>query len=252
VKARLVGVGVLLLAVVVWQLVLGTVAPRHPVVPTPIAIAAVLQTKSTALLHALGATAQEAVLGFLAGSFVAFALGVVSLASRPVENNVYRLALTLHAIPLIVIAPLLVIWLGGGLTSRVIIAAMTCFFGVLVSSVKGFKSVQRTSIELLRVLAANPWQTFWFLRLPSAVPFLFAALRIAAVASVLGAVVGEWIGADQGLGVVMLFALFEFQTAYLWAAMLVCTALALSGFGLVALVERLATYRSSSGRFADR
>jgi hypothetical protein len=83
-----------------------------------------------------------------------------------------------------------------------------------VSSIKGYKSVQRTNVELLRVLAANPWQTFWLLRLPAAVPSLFAALDTAAVASVRGVVVREWIGADQGSGVVMLFALFEFQTAF--------------------------------------
>src|SRR6266508_1415056 len=223
-------IGILLAALLAWQVGQSVLAPHYLAIPTPLAVLNSLYTSRASLLTHLLATSQEATLGFIVGVTAALLLAALSLASRSVEDNIFRLAVTLHSMPLIVVAPLLVIWFGSGLAPRVALGALACFFGVLVNGVRGFKAVHREGEELLHMLGAGKMQVFWLLRVPTCLPYALSALKVAAVASVLGAVVGEWIGAEKGLGLVLLWSLFEFDTPKLWAAMLLCTILAMSAY----------------------
>jgi NitT/TauT family transport system permease protein len=138
-----------------------------------------------------------------------------------------------------VLAPLLVIWFGSGNTPRVTIAALAVFFVVLVNVVRGLKAVTRERQEIFMALGAGRAQVLWHLRIPSALPYLLSALKIAAVGSLFGAVIGEWVGANRGLGVALIFALYQFQTDRLWAAMVLITAVALVFYVAVSLSERV-------------
>lgn len=239
-RPRLASVAILVAIVGLWQLLFGVVFTGVDVVATPSQIVSLLVEEPSSFTGHMATTAQEAALGFVFGVLAALLLAFVSLTSRVVEANVFHLAVVINSIPLIVLAPLLIIWFGSGLTPRIIIAAVAVFFVVLVNAVRGLKAVNRESQELFRVLGAGRLQLLWRLRVPSSLPFVLSALRIAAVASVLGAVIGEWVGASRGLGVVLIFSLYQFDTTRLWTAMVLLTAMALVAYGFIVLVERFA------------
>jgi NitT/TauT family transport system permease protein len=229
---------VILGILVAWELALIVAAPTRTVLPRPSAIGEALVSQPGAWWSNLAATAWAALLGFILGCVLAIGLALLAVSARPLEGVVLRVALALYVAPIIVVAPLIVLWLGQGLQTRVAIAVLACFFGILVNAIRGFRSVGRESLELLHVLAASDRQVFWKVRTPSSLPFLFSALKVAAAAAVLGAIIGEWVGADRGLGVVLYYSLFQFEIARLWAAMVLCAALAMLGYGLVGLAER--------------
>ena len=237
-RSAFIAVGLLIGFLVAWQLIYSAINPARTVIPAPLAVVETLVEDAPVFWQHTVATAHEAILGFIIGCSVAISLALISLAFRPLEGAVLRIGLALYAAPIIVIAPLLVLWLGPGLQTRVAVSALACFFGVLVNAIRGFKAVSRESQELLHVLSASPAQSFVKVRMPSALPYLLSALKIAAAAAVLGAIIGEWVGANEGLGVVLVYSLFQFQVERLWAGMVLCTALALVGYGLVGLAER--------------
>lgn len=230
--------GILLVIVALWQVLFAAVFTDVDVVATPSEIVSAISDEHEAFRTHLVTTAQEAAVGLVLGVGAALVLALVSLTARPVEDNVFHLAVVVNSLPLIVLAPLLVIWFGTDQTPRIVLAALAVFFGVLVNAVRGLKAVSPESRELFEVLGANPLQVLWRLRVPSSLPFVMSSLRVAVVASVLGAVIGEWVGATKGLGVVLVFSLYQLQTAQLWAAMVLLTALALAGYLLVSLAER--------------
>lgn len=221
-----------------WQVALTVAAPRRTVIPTPLAIVDALASQPSAWWSNVVATGHAAVLGFAIGCLLAIGLALVAISFRPMEGAVLRIGLALYAAPIIVVAPLVVLWLGPGLQTRVAIAVLACFFGILVNAIRGLRAVSRESTEMLHVLAASPAQMFWMVRVPSSLPYVFSALKVAAAAAVLGAIIGEWVGADRGLGVVLYYSLFQFEVARLWAAMVLCTALAMAGYVLVGVAER--------------
>jgi NitT/TauT family transport system permease protein len=145
-------------------------------------------------------TVYEALLGFVIAALAGIFLGAVIAQSRLVERTIYPYLVALQTLPKIAVAPLIIVWFGFGLSSKVIIAATVAFFPVLVNVIVGLKTVDQAKLDLMRSLSATPWQTFRLVTFPNALPFVFAGLDIAVVFSVLGAIVGEFVGAQQGLG----------------------------------------------------
>ncbi len=176
------------------------------------------------------------------------AIGSIHASSR---QPIYNMTVIIHAVPLIALTPLLVLWLGAGLTTRVIIAALACFFPILVNAMEGFRATDATADEMLHVFAANRWQRLRLLVLPTALPYLFAGLKIAAPAAILGTIISEWAGADRGLGILMLHALFAFQPPQLWLGIVICILVATSAYALVAALERLAVYWQDDSAVAE-
>jgi NitT/TauT family transport system permease protein len=156
-----------------------------------------------------------------------------------IEESVYRLGVMIHALPLVAIAPLLVVWLGSGYAPRIAVAALACFFPTLVNSTRGLRAGDASTMELMRLLAATPLQIFIRVRVPSALPYVFASLRIGAAAAVLGAVLAEWIGAESGLGLLMLWSMFTFLVPRLWATVLVSATVACLAYLAVGWIERV-------------
>jgi len=155
-----------------------------------------------------------------------------------VQRVLYPVAVAIRTVPIIAIAPILVLLLGNGYAPKVVIAALISFFPTLVNMVRGLEAVEPSALELMRVLSANRRQVFFKLRLPSSLPFLFAALKIATASCVIGAIVAEWVGADTGLGYLIIVATFEFRTGLLYATTAVGSFLALAFFLAVVALEK--------------
>jgi putative riboflavin transport system permease protein len=184
------------------------------------------------------ATLAEILLGLLAGTSVAVTLGYLIAKSHLFEQLVAPYLVATQAIPIVAIAPLLVIWLGPGLLSKVLICALIVFFPVLVNTVVGLRAVPRPLHDLMGSLRATRAQTLRFLELPAALPILLGGLRIGATLSVIGAIVGELVGSNQGLGFLINVARGQYDTALVFVAVFTLILLALALYGLVAFAER--------------
>lgn len=189
------------------------------------------------LRHTL-VTLQEVVAGLALGVGVATVLGYVLAKSRAVERLLSPYIVASQSVPTVAIAPLLVIWFGPGLISKVLICALIVFFPVLVNIIVGVRSVPEDLRDLMRSLQASRWQTFTHLEIPAALPVFLGGLRIGATLSVIGAVVGEFVGADRGLGFLISRGKWEYDTPLVFVAVLSLVGMALTLYGLVVLLER--------------
>ncbi len=189
------------------------------------------------LLRNSAVTLAEVLLGLVLGVGVASALGYALAKSLPLERLLSPYIVASQSIPIVAIAPLLVIWFGPGLISKVLICALIVFFPVLVNIIVGLRSVPQDLRDLMRSLRATRWQTFCMLELPAALPVLLGGLRIGATLSVIGAVVGEFVGANRGLGFLVNVGRGMYDTALVFVAVFALVAMAMLLYGLVALLE---------------
>lgn len=195
-------------------------------------------------------TLYEATVGLIFGSLVAIVLAVLMAHSKFAERTFLPLAIMVKVTPLVAIAPVLVIVFGFGTTPKIIVAALLSFFPMLVNAMTGFRDVNEGAYRFLRSIHASPWQVFWKLRVPSALPYLFAALKVTYPLALIGAVVAEWFTGDRGLGVVIFSANANLNTPTLFAAIGV---LALTGITInivLSLIERRVLFWHESIRNA--
>lgn len=190
------------------------------------------------LIFHTAVTFEEVLLGLFAGTLLAVLLGYQLSRSHLLERLVSPFLVASQAIPIVAIAPLLVIWFGPGMFSKVLICGLIVFFPVLVNTVVGLRAVPEHLRDLMRSLHANRQQTLRFLEIPSSLPVFLGGLRIGATLSVIGAVVGEFVGADQGLGFLINVARGQYDTALVFAAVFTLIAMALILYGLVLMLEK--------------
>ena len=183
-----------------------------------------------------GITLAEILLGFLVGGGIGLAIGIVVSQMPKLEALLEPYVAALQSVPKVAVAPIIVVWLGFGISSKVMIICLLTFFPVLVTSIAGFKAVDPDRVDLLRSLSATPWQIFRKAKFPSALPYIFAGLNMAAAFSVVGAVVGEFVGAQAGLGVLILQMEAQADTGGSFA---VCVVLSLIGILLTGLLRRV-------------
>lgn len=193
-------------------------------------------TDGSLLRHSLY-TLAEVIAGLAAGTLIAAALGYLLAKSPVVERWLSPYIVASQAIPIVAIAPLLVIWLGPGILSKVLICALIVFFPVLINTIIGLRSVPDDLHDLMRSLRASNWQTFRLLEVPAAMPVLLGGLRIGATLAVIGAVVGEFVGADRGLGFLINIGRGQYDTALVFVAVFTLIFMALALYGFVALLE---------------
>ena len=195
--------------------------------------------------HAL-VTLSEVLGGLFLGVLSASLLGYLLAKSRRLERLLAPYVVASQSIPIVAIAPLLVIWFGPGLTSKVLICALIVFFPLLINTIVGLRSVPEDLQDLMRSLEATRWQTFTLLELPASMPVLLGGLRIGATLSVIGAVVGEFVGADRGLGFLINVGRGQYDTALVFVAVFTLIAMALILYGFVVLLEkRLLSWRQN-------
>ena len=224
--------------IVLWWAVIAIFDVKPFIAPSPWAVVETLYAKRAVLLDNLLPTAMEAAGGFLLGNLAAIAIATVFVHNKTLQDIFFPVVLMFNAIPLVAKAPVLVLIMGNGMEPKITIAALVCFFPTLVNMVRGLESVNPQAMELMRVLSASKTEIFFRLRLQNSLPYLFSALRIAASMSVIGAVVGEWVGATVGIGAMILQATFNFDSPLLYAAIVMSATLSGLFFLLVTLAER--------------
>jgi NitT/TauT family transport system permease protein len=196
-------------------------------------------------------TLTESLAGFAVGSATGIVLGTLIAQFRMVEKVVYPFLVAFQTMPKIALAPLLILWFGFGMASKVAIAAMVGFFPVLVNVIVGLQSTDRDQIDLLRSLSATRWQIFQKLQLPSSLPYLFAGLDVALVFSILGAIVGEFIGATHGLGALIMQMNLNLDVAGVFSVLIILSAMGVGGHLLMQWIQRRVTFWSKTEMFTS-
>jgi NitT/TauT family transport system permease protein len=222
-----------------WALLVYVLKVPTFVAPSPQLVAATLVDRFGILMTNLLPTAIEAISGFMLGNLAAIIIATAFVHKKSLEQAFFPVVVLINTIPVVAKAPILVLLLGNGMEPKIAIAALICFFPTLVNMVRGLESVNPQSLELMRVLSASKSETFFKLRLPNAIPYLFSALKIAASTAVIGAIVGEWIGSTTGIGALIIQSTYNFDSAMLYATVIVGSAFSVLFFLTISLVERL-------------
>jgi len=237
-RARLPAIAAAIGLLALWQAVVGVFGIPTYIAPSPLDVVRTFISEGDILIKNFWPTLMEALLGFVAGNGVAILLAIWFVHRRTAERAFYPIAVFINTIPIIAIAPILVLIFGNGYAPKIVIAGLICFFPTLVNMVRGLKAVSPAMLDLMRVLSATKPEVFWKVRLQSSLPFLFAALKIASTTCVIGAIVGEWIGSNFGLGALIIEATYNFRSPLLDATVFVCAGLAVTLFSLVSYAER--------------
>ena len=231
----------MLLAVLgVWEAAVHILDVPRYILPAPSKIGVTLFAEHAQLLKHTFVTLQEMLLGFALAVSIGIPLAVLMFEFPMLEKALYPYVIGSQTVPVFAIAPLLVLWFGFGIASKVIMAALIVFFAIVLNTLDGLKSTDPDTVNLFRILRATRWQILWKVRIPSALPFIFSGAKIGISISTIGAVIGEWVGAKAGLGYLMLYANGKLQVALVFAAIFCLTLLGLSLFGLMTLLERYA------------
>lgn len=225
---------------VAWELVVRLGHVPEYLLPAPTQILADLKTDWVILWPAMLVTLKEVVIGFVIATVAGVGLAVVLHLYGPLRRAMYPILIGSQTIPIVVLAPILVILLGYGILPKLVIVALICFFPIVVNGIDGLRAVDEDFIRMMYTLDATRWGIFRRVEFPGALPSFFSGMRIAATFAAIGAVFGEWSGSNAGLGYVMLEATPNLLTARIFAAILMLTVISLVLFGLVSLLERIA------------
>ncbi len=225
---------------VAWEVIVRAAHVPEYLLPTPTQVLADLKTDWVVLGPAMWVTLREVLIGFVIATVAGVGLAVVLHLSGPLRRAMYPILIGSQTIPVVVLAPILVILLGYGILPKLVIVALICFFPIVVNGLDGLRAVDDDFILMMRTLDATRWGIFRRVEFPGALPSIFSGMRIAATFASIGAVFGEWSGSSAGLGFVMLEATPNLLTARIFAAILILTVISLVLFGLVSVVERIA------------
>jgi NitT/TauT family transport system permease protein len=236
--ARAQTAGAFLAILVAWQLV-GLQVPRY-LLPTPVDALRELWARGPLLAQHGLVTLQEIALGFALGVVVSVPCGLAVAFSPAVERVVMPILVFTQLIPKIALAPLFIIWFGFGLFPKVFMTFLLSFFPIVIDAVVGFRSLDREVEYLTRSMGMSAWQAFVKVRVPHALPNIFAGLKVAITLATVGAIIGEFVGSDRGLGYLLLVAGGDLRTELLFATLIVLTGIGLALYYLMALLERLA------------
>ena len=230
-----------------WDVLADLLNIEDFLVPAPSQIAEALAEDRELLAEDAWVTLQEVVLGFALAVVVGIAFAYLIHLSETARRAFYPLLVGSQTIPIIAIAPILVVWFGYDLGPKLAIIALVCFFPIAVNTIDGLRSVDPDLRKMMRTMGAGRLQTLWRVEAPWALPYTFSGAKIAVAVAVIGAVFGEWAGSNEGLGHLMITAQSQLLTARVFAAIVVLSAIAICLFGLLTLLERrVVTWKASS------
>ncbi len=232
-----------------WEVLADLLSIEPFLVPAPTEVAEALWEDRSLLAEDAWVTLREVVLGFLLALVAGVALAILIHLSETSRRALYPLLVASQTIPIVVLAPVLVVWFGFGIVPKLLIIALICFFPITVNAYDGLRSVDPELLKMMRTLGADRLQTLRRAELPWALPFIFSGAKIAVAVAVIGAVFGEWAGSDSGLGHLILVSSGELSTSLTFAAIAVLSAIAICLFALLALLERrVVTWKESPAR----
>ncbi len=236
----------------VWQLGVKASGTEESTLPAPTDIFSAMWEIRDLLLDNSWVTIKEILLGYAAAIAVGVGLAVIVSTSVLAERAIYPWLVVSQMVPIVAIAPIIVIWTGFDMRPKVIVIALVSFFPIAVNTIDGLKSTEPELLNLLKTLGAGRWKRFRTAQLPSALPFLFSGLKVGAALSVIGAVFAEWVGADAGLGYLILTLNNQVATSEMFATIIVLAAIGITLFGLVRLLERAMLPWYTAGRKEDK
>jgi NitT/TauT family transport system permease protein len=224
----------------VWETLVRLFDVPAFILPTPSHIFMALYRGIASALYVghFGITLLETLVGFALGTTLAFTLGVAIALSRRTEYFLYPFIVMFQAMPKVALAPLIIVWFGLGITSKIVSAALVAFFPLMVNTIVGLRSADEDRVNLMRSLAASRWQIFWMLQLPNALPYIFAGLEIAMIFALIGAIVAEFVGSQSGLGMLIQSMNFTMDVAGQFSLLLILAMLGLMLNSLVGAVRR--------------
>ena len=236
---------------VVWEAVVRVFEIPMFVLPTPSNVFMALWRGITSSLYVdhIWITLTETLMGFVVGTSLAFLFGTVIALSRPVEYFLYPFIVMFQSMPKVALAPLIIVWFGLGLASKVVNAALVAFFPLMVNTIVGLRSAEEDKVNLMKSLAATRTQIFWMLQLPNAMPYIFAGLEIAMIFALIGAIVAEFVGAQAGLGMLIQSMNFTMDVAGQFSVLLLLSLLGLLLNGIVMGVRRRVLFWDASQKF---
>ena len=223
------------------------------ILPTPSSVFVALYRgfASSLYIDHIGVTVAETLIGFVLGTALAFVLGTVIALSRPVEYFLYPFVVMFQAMPKVALAPLIIVWFGLGLTSKVVNAALVAFFPLMVNTIVGLRSAEEDKVNLMKSLAATRGQIFWMLQLPNAMPYIFAGLEIAMIFALIGAIVAEFVGATAGLGMLIQSMNFTMDVAGQFSVLLLLSMIGLLLNWIVISVRKRVLFWDPSQKFSE-
>lgn len=226
--------------VLLWELLTRRFNIPDWLLPAPSAIAiAMAESRDELIRHSL-ITLCETLLGFALSIAISIPLAAAVVHSAILRNTIYPILLTLQSVPKVAIAPLLLLWLGFGTLPKIALVFLVCFFPIIVATATGLSAVPAPLMELIRSLSANTRQTFIKIRFPTAMPYIFVGLKVAITLAVIGAVIGEFVGSEDGLGYLILVSTSQARTPLAFAALVVLTIISTVLYYGVELIERIA------------
>ncbi|MGO4537363.1 ABC transporter permease [Paenibacillus sp. 2TAB19] len=203
--------------ILIWELAVRLFDIPVYLLPAP---SAVLTVIDGSLASHMFVTLMEALIGFVLANILGMITAVIFVHSKPIEKGIFPLAIALKTTPLVALAPLLVVWMGTGYSSKIVASMLICFFPILVNSVKGLKAIEHEAWELFSTYKGTKLEIFWKLRLPTSLPYVFSALKISTSLAIVGAIVGEFVGANKGLGYVVLVSSYHMDTPIMFSAII--------------------------------
>jgi NitT/TauT family transport system permease protein len=225
--------------VLAWELLVRELKIPGWLLPAPSAIGlALVEWRGELVRHSL-VTLYETLIGFVLAIAVSIPLAVAVVYSPVLRNTIYPILLAFQSVPKVAIAPLLALWIGFGMLPKIIVVFLVCFFPIIVATATGLAAVPGPLMDLIRSLSASTLQTFMKIRFPTAMPHIFVGLKIAITFAVIGAVIGEFVGSEDGLGYLILISTSQSRTPLAFGALVLLTAMSIVLYYGIAFVERI-------------
>jgi NitT/TauT family transport system permease protein len=237
----------LLAFIACWEVFVRVSGIPAYILPSPWQIAGRFDESFAVIMSHAAYSTFAILVGFGAAVTTGFVLAVLIAYSRWMERVAEPFIVVSQVVPKVALAPLFLIWFGHGIAPKIIIVATIAFFPILVNTIVGLKSAEREVVELMDSVAATKTQVFWKIRLPTALPFMFPAIKVAALLSVVGAMVGEFVGSDRGLGYLMIVSNTNLETDMLFAALFAITLIGLAIYGAIGFLEHRVLTRFGDG-----
>lgn len=228
----------LALFVTIWELGVKISSISPLILPSLSSILSKIPEQFGYLITNGAVTLLESVLGFSLGLVLAITFSTVFVFYPIIEQALYPYLVGLRAIPLVAIAPLIVVWVGGNLFSKVLLAAIISFFPILINTIQGMNSLSSEELELMKMLSASPWQTFLLIRTKATLPYLFSGMKISSTFAVIGAIVAEFTGSDQGIGYVIKSSSYYLDTSLTFSAIAVAAFIGITFFSVISVLEK--------------